>query len=84
MLKLLAKFFSKADPFEWEEDDPEVTDLLLAIDSATTEAAKCAVDNDWSGVHRNQSLVGKLNSQLYEHRLIEELDKTGAFDGTDS
>ena len=46
MLKLLAKFFSKADPFEWEEDDPEVTDLLLAIDSATTEAAKCAVDND--------------------------------------
>lgn len=84
MLKLLAKFFSKADPFEWEEDDPEVTDLLLAIDSATIEAAKCAVDNDWSGVYRNQALVRKLNSQLYEHRLIEELDKTGAFDGADS
>ena len=64
MLKLLAKFFSKADPFEWEEDDPEVTDLLMAIDSATTEAAKCAVDNDWEGVYRNRAIIKVLQAQL--------------------
>ena len=73
MLKWLNEKFANpwlvATPLEvdWEEEEPtpEVEDLLLAVDAAGVDAAKCALVDDWKNVYRNQSLVRKLNSQLY-------------------
>ena len=57
-----------ATPLEvdWEEErpTPEVEDLLLAVDAAGVDAAKCALVDDWEGVYRNRAIIKVLQAQL--------------------
>ena len=51
---------------DWEEGKPtpEVEDLLLAVDAAGVDAAKCALVDDWEGVYRNRAIIKVLQAQL--------------------
>ena len=43
---------------------PEVEDLLLAVDAAGVDAAKCALVDDWEGVYRDRAIIRVLQAQL--------------------